>query len=231
MKTLVRQAIAFASIAALFSSTLVSVFGSPLEASDVEFDPATVLNLPPPQEGEQLAFDMNRIVTQQTRLIRYQATEYQRKVAEQRARAFVAVQRKAIAKAKAAAQQPKPTPSKPAPPKKTAKEEPSKPTPSKKTAKTKEEPSKPTKPEPPVKPEKPKEQPVAEKPKELPRYIAVDTVKDKRASPDAKKVVMIWDTQSESLVGNNIYDVKNPPPVGAKTKFDTYSAEYIGAGL
>ena len=40
-------------------------------------------------------------------------------------------------------------------------------------------------------------------------------MKDKRASPKAKKVVMIWDTQSESLVGNNVYDVENPPAVGS----------------
>ena len=62
------------------------------------------------------------------------------------------------------------------------------------------------------------------------RYIAVDTEKDERTSPKAKKNVMIWDTQSESVVGNNVYDVQNTPSVGSTAKFDTYSAEYVGAG-
>jgi len=62
------------------------------------------------------------------------------------------------------------------------------------------------------------------------RYIAVDTVKDEHTSPEAKKSVMIWDTQSQEVVGNNVYDVKSPPPVGSTAKFDTYSAEYVGSG-
>jgi hypothetical protein len=36
---------------------------------------------------------------------------------------------------------------------------------------------------------------------------------------------MIWDTQSQEVVGNNVYDVRRPPPVGSTAKFDTYSAE------
>jgi hypothetical protein len=62
------------------------------------------------------------------------------------------------------------------------------------------------------------------------RYIAVDTEKDEHTSPEAKKSVMIWDTQSQEVVGNNVYDVKSPPPVGSTAKFDTYSAEYVGSG-
>ena len=31
----------------------------------------------------------------------------------------------------------------------------------------------------------------------------------------AKKSVMIWDTQSQEVVGNNVYDVKSPPAVGS----------------
>ncbi len=42
--------------------------------------------------------------------------------------------------------------------------------------------------------------------------------------------MIIWDTQSEEVVGNNVYDVKSPPPVGSTAKFDTYSAEYVGSG-
>jgi len=62
------------------------------------------------------------------------------------------------------------------------------------------------------------------------RYIAVDTVKDEKTSPKAKKAVMIWDTQSETLVGNSVYDVQSTPSVGSTAKFDTYSAEYVGSG-
>jgi len=62
------------------------------------------------------------------------------------------------------------------------------------------------------------------------RYIAVDTVRDEKTSPKAKKAVMIWDTQSETLVGNSVYDVQSTPAVGSTAKFDTYSAEYVGSG-
>lgn len=62
------------------------------------------------------------------------------------------------------------------------------------------------------------------------RYIAVDTEKDERTSPKAKKSVMIWDTQSQQVVGNNVYDVQTPPREGQTAKFETYSAEYVGSG-
>jgi hypothetical protein len=62
------------------------------------------------------------------------------------------------------------------------------------------------------------------------RYIAVDTDNSKETSPQAKKSVMIWDTQSEQIVGNNVYDVKTPPQTGQVGKFDTYNATYIAMG-
>jgi hypothetical protein len=62
------------------------------------------------------------------------------------------------------------------------------------------------------------------------RYIAVDTEKNEQTSPKAKKAVMIWDTQSESVVGNSVYDVESTPSVGSTAKFETYSAEYVGTG-
>jgi gas vesicle protein len=62
------------------------------------------------------------------------------------------------------------------------------------------------------------------------RYIAVDTEKDERTSPKAQKSVMIWDTESQQVVGNNVYDVKEAPEVGSTAKFETYSAEYVGSG-
>jgi hypothetical protein len=62
------------------------------------------------------------------------------------------------------------------------------------------------------------------------RYIAVDTVKDEKTSPEAKKSVMVWDTESQKVAGKDVYDVKSPPKVGATAKFDKYSAEYVGSG-
>ncbi len=66
--------------------------------------------------------------------------------------------------------------------------------------------------------------------KKAPRYIAVDTERNDKTSPKAKKAVMIWDTQSETIVGNNVYDVQAPPAVGSTAKFETYSAQYVGSG-
>lgn len=213
MKALFRQFAALAISAGLACPTFAE---NPDDPSP--FDPAKVLSSPAPEATDLLAFDMNRIVTQQLRIVRYQATEYQRKVAAQRARAYVAAQRRAIAQAKAS-QKSATTP-------KTAKSTTS-PKSNKTTVKTT--------------PPEPQDEPVAEPkkvaknigvdPKPLPRYLAVDTVKDKRASPKAKKVVMVWDTRAEDFVGNNIYDVENPPAIGATAKFETYAAEYIGTGL
>ena len=62
------------------------------------------------------------------------------------------------------------------------------------------------------------------------RYLAVDTLKDENTSPKAKKAVMVWDTQSGQIVGNQVYDVQSTPTVGSTAQFDTYSAEYVGAG-
>jgi hypothetical protein len=58
------------------------------------------------------------------------------------------------------------------------------------------------------------------------RYIAVSTVReqnDKGASS-----VMIYDTQSQQIISNQVYDVKNPPKDGQVQKYDTYSAQYVG---
>jgi hypothetical protein len=67
-------------------------------------------------------------------------------------------------------------------------------------------------------------------PKKQPRYIAVDTEKSETASPKVKKSVMIFDTQAQEIVGNDVYDVQSTPPVGGTAKFDTYTAEYVGSG-
>lgn len=59
------------------------------------------------------------------------------------------------------------------------------------------------------------------------RYIAVPTKSDARAQ--TKTSVMIWDTQSEEIVGNNVYDLNAPPPSGAVVRFETYSAEFVAS--
>jgi hypothetical protein len=62
------------------------------------------------------------------------------------------------------------------------------------------------------------------------RYIAVDTEKDAKTSPQAKKSVMVWDTEKQEIASDNVYDVQKSPPVGKTAKFDRYSAEYVGSG-
>jgi len=60
------------------------------------------------------------------------------------------------------------------------------------------------------------------------RYIAVKTVKEQNSK--GKDQVMIFDTQSNEIVGDNVYDLKTTPQVGQTSKFDTYTAEYVGTG-
>jgi hypothetical protein len=63
------------------------------------------------------------------------------------------------------------------------------------------------------------------------RYIAVDTQKGVKSSPKAKKTVMIYDTQTQTVASNVAYDVEKTPAVGGTAKIDSYSAEYVGSGL
>jgi osmotically inducible lipoprotein OsmB len=60
------------------------------------------------------------------------------------------------------------------------------------------------------------------------RYIAVPTVREKNST--GANSVMVYDTQTQQVVGNNVYDVKSTPKDGEVGKFDTYSAEYVGTG-
>jgi hypothetical protein len=132
---------------------------------------------------------------------KYQATERQRRVAQERAR--TAVKRLRVEQERATAAAPKPKKKAPAPEK-----------PSGTVAM------------------KAKEVDVTrvEPPKKLPRYIAVDTTKDERTSPQAAKAVMIFDTQTQEIVGNDVYDVRSTPPVGGTARFETFTAEYVGTG-
>jgi hypothetical protein len=63
------------------------------------------------------------------------------------------------------------------------------------------------------------------------RYIAVDTERGKKSSPKAKKTVMIYDTQTQTVANNVAYDVQKTPAIGETAKIDTFSAEYVGSGL
>src|SRR4051812_21342034 len=63
------------------------------------------------------------------------------------------------------------------------------------------------------------------------RYNAVDTERSKKSSAKAKKTVMIYDTQTQTVANNVAYDVEKTPSVGTTAKIDTYSAEYVGSGL
>jgi|GEM_PF-1395367 len=63
------------------------------------------------------------------------------------------------------------------------------------------------------------------------RYIAVDTERGQKSSPKAKKAVMVWDTETQRVASNNVYEVEKTPSVGSTAKIDTYSAEYVGSGL
>jgi len=153
----------------------------------------TLVALPP-----AFAMDvMERIITTQTSMIRREASEYQRKVAEAHARAYMAAQLRTyrasqsvtgpVTKGKKHAVAENQTPA--------TKEE-------KKALR-----------------------------KKLPRYVAIETPTDKRSAPGTKKDVMIFDTQNESLVSNNVYDMQSSLAMGAMLKVETYSAQYVGNGL
>lgn len=155
-------------------------------------------------EAQAGGFSSGAMVTATIGVIqKYQATERQRRVAQERGRAAVTRLRKEQERATAAA--PKPKAKAPAPEK-----------PSGAVAM------------------KAKEVDVTriepKKKKRIPRYIAVDTVKDERTSPQAAKAVMIFDTQTQEIVGNDVYDVRSTPPVGGTARFETFTAEYVGTG-
>jgi hypothetical protein len=60
------------------------------------------------------------------------------------------------------------------------------------------------------------------------RYIAVATVRE----PTSKgaKSLMIYDTETDQVVGNHVYDIEKEPKTGQTGKFETISAEYVGTG-
>ena len=58
------------------------------------------------------------------------------------------------------------------------------------------------------------------------RYVCVCTTQ----APDSqgKVTCMAWDTQSQSFVGNNTYELVNPPPVPSTLQFDSFNAIFVG---
>jgi hypothetical protein len=65
------------------------------------------------------------------------------------------------------------------------------------------------------------------KPRSKTRYIAVPATASKTSSQAASTVVL-FDTQTNSAVGNNVYEMDQRPKKGDVVKFDTFNAEYVG---
>lgn len=143
--------------AAVFGGAAALATGIPLAAAGV--DPA--ITIPVTIGAAALAAGSAYIIA------KHQATERQRKIAEQRARLYLARQEQANAQAAA--------------------------------RKTKS-----------------------------PRFLAVQT--EKTEQTQGKAAVMVFDTKTNEIVGNNVYDLKSTPQVGQTAKFDTYSAQFVGTG-
>ncbi|HSI63904.1 MAG TPA: hypothetical protein VLE43_12325 [Candidatus Saccharimonadia bacterium] len=58
--------------------------------------------------------------------------------------------------------------------------------------------------------------------------IAVDTTPDKRLQGDG--TVMLWNTQTQRFVGNNVYDISSPPAKGQVAQWGSTTARYVGSG-
>ena len=67
--------------------------------------------------------------------------------------------------------------------------------------------------------------------KTLPRVIAIVTEKDAQTDGRAAKAVMLFDTHSQQIVGNKVYDIEKEPSPGEDVRFETHSANYLGASL
>ncbi len=67
--------------------------------------------------------------------------------------------------------------------------------------------------------------------KEIPRIIAVTTEKNEKTDEKAAQAVMLFDTYSQEIVGNKVYDIEREPKQGEAVRFETYSSIYVGASL
>lgn len=84
-------------------------------------------------------------------------------------------------------------------------------------------------------PEKPETEtpppPHPAKQKALPRIIAVATEKDEHTDKKAARAIMLFDTHSQQIIGNKVYDIESEPKLGEDVRFETHSTSYIGASL
>lgn len=62
----------------------------------------------------------------------------------------------------------------------------------------------------------------------LPHILAVATEPDERSQGSVS--VMLWDTQTEQIVGSDVYDVEERPVLGEVAAWNNYSALYVGEG-
>jgi hypothetical protein len=58
--------------------------------------------------------------------------------------------------------------------------------------------------------------------------IAVDTQADSRLK--GERAVMLWNTQTQRFVGNNVYDISSPPAQGQVAQWGSTTARYVGSG-
>jgi hypothetical protein len=154
-------------------------------------------------------------------LATHEATSRQRRAAEQNGRRAVAQLKTQLAKKETpkAGQRKKPVASTTRPKAEA--------TPGKASARTAK-----AKPTPAVVPEPEAEEEPASSPKaKLPRIIAVATEKDEKTDKKAAQAVMLFDTYSQEVVGNKVYDIESEPGKGEEVRFETYSAIYVGASL
>jgi hypothetical protein len=60
------------------------------------------------------------------------------------------------------------------------------------------------------------------------KIIAVDTVSDARLQ--GQHVIMLWNTQTQEVVGNQVYDVQSVPKRGEVAVWGNITAQYVGDG-
>jgi hypothetical protein len=59
------------------------------------------------------------------------------------------------------------------------------------------------------------------------RYLAVPTTQDSRSKSAVS--VMVWDTQSQEIVGNNVYDLNTVPADRSSVRLDDVKATFVSS--
>ena len=67
--------------------------------------------------------------------------------------------------------------------------------------------------------------------RKMPRVIAIVTEKNSETDGRAAKAVMLFDTHAQQVIGNKVYDIESEPRAGEDVRFETHSANYLGASL